>query len=449
MINTKRLRQIINHDYITGPIVYWMSRDQRVQDNWALLYCQKKALQYKVPMIVTFTLSPRFLGAVKQQYRFMIDGLMQVEYNLTKMNIHFQLLVGKPAETLPRYLKKVKAGMLITDFDPIKIKCQWKERVTRKLNIPAFEVDSHNIVPCWIASNKQEYGAYTIRPKIYKYLFELLEPFPQLKSHPVVVDYKTTKRTDWTSVSSQLKLSGNIKNKYFNSGEAEAIKILNRFINEKFEAYASYGNNPSLNGTSDLSPYLHFGQISAQRIALKINEQETNADSKKAFIEQLIVRRELSDNFCYYNKNYDSTDAFPDWAKKTLSTHQADQREYIYSLKEFENTNTHESLWNACQMEMMKKGKMHGYMRMYWAKKIFEWSRSAEDAMSIAMYLNDRYSLDGRDPNGYTGIAWAIGGVHDRAWGERQIFGKIRYMNERGCRAKFDVDKYIQDVNAL
>lgn len=200
---------------------------------------------------------------------------------------------------------------------------------------------------------------------------------------------------------------------------------------------------------SNLSSYLHFGQISAQRVALEVQPFIEYAESQKSFLEELIVRRELSDNFCFYNKYYDSFEGFPNWAKKTLNEHRNDKREFIYSLQQFEDAKTHDDLWNAAQIEMTTTGKMHGFMRMYWAKKILEWSASPEDALETAIYLNDKYELDGRDPNGYVGCAWSIGGVHDRAWAERPVFGKIRFMNYNGCKRKFDINSYIKKISLL
>ncbi len=195
-----------------------------------------------------------------------------------------------------------------------------------------------------------------------------------------------------------------------------------------------------------MSPYLHFGQIAAQRVALEVMKADAPQIEKDALLEELIVRKELSDNFCYYNKNYDSVEGFPAWSRKTLDEHRGDKREYLYSLKDFESGNTHDELWNASQIQMVNSGKMHGYMRMYWAKKILEWSESPESAMKTAIYLNDRYELDGRDPNGYAGIAWSIGGVHDRAWGARPVFGKVRFMSYNGCKSKFDIKKFIESI---
>ncbi|MGE5438608.1 MAG: deoxyribodipyrimidine photolyase, partial [Bacteroidota bacterium] len=226
-------------------------------------------------------------------------------------------------------------------------------------------------------------------------------------------------------------------------GEGEALRTLNVFIETKAALYTEERNNPNKNVQSNLSPYLHFGQIASQRVALNMGSFVTNPGITEAFLEELIVRKELADNFCCYNENYDSFDGFPEWAKYTLNEHRADPRECIYSLEEFEKAHTHDNLWNAAQIEMVTTGKMHGYLRMYWAKKILEWTTGPEEAMKIAVYLNDKYSLDGRDPNGYTGIAWSIGGVHDRGWGERKVYGKIRYMSQYGCRRKFDAKSYI------
>ncbi len=227
-------------------------------------------------------------------------------------------------------------------------------------------------------------------------------------------------------------------------GEKSARRALRQFIREKLPRYDEMRNDPTKDGQSNLSPYLHFGQISAQRVALEVSKTRGHKESRDAFLEELIVRRELSDNFCFYNADYDNFEGFPDWAKKTLNDHRRVRREYIYSLEDFENATTHDELWNAAQVEMARTGKMHGYMRMYWGKKILEWTKSPEEALEIAIYLNDRYELDGREANGYTGIAWCIGGVHDRAWPQRAIFGKVRYMSYNGCKSKFNVSAYIE-----
>lgn len=443
MINEKRIRLLQKGNETSGPIVYWMSRDQRVHDNWALIFSQKLALEKQKPLAVVFNLVPDFLEATIRQYGFMMKGLQQVEEELKKYNIPFFLTLGKPENEIPHLLNKLNASVLVSDFDPLKIKRIWKRDVAQKINIPFYEVDAHNIVPCLYVSDKVEFGAYTIRPKIHRALPEFLDEFPKLK---IMKSYETNSDLiDWNKAEKSLNINRDVKEvDWIKPGEVNAQKVLKDFLENKFDQYAESRNDPNKKALSDLSPYLHFGQISAQRVALTVEQFYKKHPSTDAFLEELIVRRELSDNFCYFNTRYDSFEGFPEWAKKTLNEHRKDKREFIYTLEEFEQAKTHEDLWNAAQTEMLKTGKMHGYMRMYWAKKILEWSRSPEEALKISIYLNDKYELDGRDPNGYVGCAWSIGGVHDRAWTEKPVFGKIRYMNLNGAKRKFDIETYIR-----
>lgn len=433
----------------TGPVIYWMSRDQRVNDNWALVYAQKLALRERLPLGVVFCLVPEFISATFRQYSFMIEGLKELCDKLNKKNIPFFLLKGYPGEKLPDFIKRYNAGFLITDFNPLRIKTEWEESVLKMIDIPFYQVDAHNIVPCWLASSKQEFNARTFRNRINKILFEFLVEYPKFKRHNF--NWVGNKQTiDWNKAYEFLNVDRTVKEvDWIKPGEKAAIEALKNFLKRKLSNYHESRNNPNLNGQSNLSPYLHFGHISAQRVALEIMNADVNKKSKDAFLEELIVRRELADNYCFYNRNYDNFLGLPEWARKTLNIHRNDKRGYIYNLSQFENAETHDDLWNAAQMEMVKKGKMHGYMRMYWAKKILEWTESPEIAMKYAIYLNDKYELDGRDPNGYTGIAWSIGGLHDRAWSERPIFGKVRYMSYNGCKTKFDVKRYIEYVRTL
>ena len=427
-----------------GPVVYWMSRDQRVSDNWALLKAREKAVALKRPLAVVFCLVPDFMGATMRQYGFMLHGLKETEEGLRKKGIPFFLLRGEPAREIFRFLETLKAASLFTDFDPLRIKRRWKDEVARAVKVPFTEVDAHNVIPCRIASPKQEWAAYTLRPKIQKLLGDFLEPFPTLGKHPWPWPGRT-EPVDWGSVKGSLKVDRSVQEvSWLTAGEKSASKILKRFIKERLSRYGERKAEPGSNVHSDLSPYFHFGQISPARAALEIRAAGQSGETVEGFLEELIVRRELADNFCFYNHDYDSFKGFPQWARKTLDAHRKDPRPYIYSLKDLENAATHDPLWNAAQMEMVLSGKMHGYLRMYWAKKTLEWTSSPEEALEIAIKLNDRYELDGRDPNGYAGIAWSIGGVHDRAWGERPIFGKVRYMGDKGVRGKFDARGYIE-----
>ena len=443
MINEKRIRRLQTGSETSGPVVYWMSRDQRVHDNWALLFAQKIAAEKKLPLAVVFNLVPDFLEATIRQYGFMLKGLKELEHELALFNIPFFLTTGKPEEEIPKFIKQFNVSILVTDFDPLRIKRIWKRDVAKKILIPFYEVDAHNIVPCLHVSDKLEFAAYTIRPKINKALLEFMDEFPPIKK--MKRSEVSSNKIDWEKIRAMLKIDFSVKEvDWLKPGEKPALNCLNDFLENKFEDYHELRNDPTKDGQSNLSPYLHFGQISAQRAALETQRFNGNKESEKSFLEELIVRRELSDNFCYFNSKYDLFEGFPDWAKTSLNEHRKDDREFVYTLEEFEQAKTHEDLWNAAQMELLKTGKLHGYMRMYWAKKILEWSKSPEEALRIAIFLNDKYELDGRDPNGYTGCAWSIGGVHDRPWFERPVYGKIRYMNRNGAKNKFDIESYIR-----
>ncbi|MCX8206283.1 MAG: deoxyribodipyrimidine photo-lyase [Methanothrix sp.] len=438
-VNPGRIRAIRGGE-ARGPVIYWMSRDQRVSDNWALLYALEMAKRLNESLAVAFCLTPRFLeaGAGDLSYRFMLDGLRELEQRLSSLGIVFMLAHGDPGDVMPEIIDDSGAGMLVADFSPLRISRTWKSMVADRIEIPFHEVDAHNIVPCWIASQKQEWSAQTFRLKIKRHLAEFMEEFPA--PGPPPRPWRERMENRWPYPGTQNASICRIR-----SGERAAAKQLERFITEGLEWYASHRNDPARDVQSGLSPYLHFGQISAQRIALNIMALGGHGE----FLDELIVRRELSDNFCYHNEHYDSMEGMPEWARRTLEDHRTDRRDYIYSYEELEGANTHDDLWNAAQREMLVRGKMHGYLRMYWAKKILEWSESPEDALMTAILLNDRYELDGRDPNGYAGCGWCIGGLHDRPFKERPVFGKIRYMSYDGMRRKFDVREYINRISRM
>lgn len=343
---------------------------------------------------------------------------------------------------MPAFLRPLKASVLVTDLDPLAIKKRWQKQVAARLTIDVYQVDAHNIVPCWLASAKQEFAARTFRPKVERLLFRFLGDFPVLRRHPCGQAGRQ-KPTDWHKARAFLRVDRQVPAvAWLEPGEKGAQKVLKDFIVRKLARYDQGRNDPLQEATSDLSPHLHFGQLSAQRVALAVQAAAVSPAAQAAFLEELIVRRELSDNFCFYNEDYDSFSGLPNWAKQTLQEHVRDRRSYLYSRAKFESGQTHDPLWNAAQRQMVRTGKMHGYLRMYWAKKILEWSKNPAEAIKTAVYLNDKYSLDGRDPNGYVGILWSIGGLHDRPWGERPVFGKVRYMSYNGAKSKFDVGAF-------
>ena len=447
LIDPRRIRLLNEKRDGEGAVIYWMSRDQRVRHNWALLFARRKAELLRQPLVVLFTLTPSFLGAPLRHYDFMLKGLQEVEADLKALNIAFVLLQGKPERELPCFAEHTKTGLVVTDFSPLHISREWKEEVALRLNVPLYEVDAHNIVPCWIASGKQEYSARTLRPKINALLGEFLTDFPELEP---LASPSEQQPVNWNDLYRNLKADPDVPPvEWLKPGEKAAATTLERFLQSRLASYATQRNDPNAGATSRLSPYLHFGQISAQFIAIKASKSNASEDDRNTFLEELIVRRELAENYCFFNDRYDSFEGIPAWARESLKQHSDDQREYLYTLEEFAAAKTHDRLWNAAQLELMTTGVIHGYIRMYWAKKILEWSETAEQAFETAIFLNDRFALDGREPNGYAGVAWSIGGLHDRPWFDRAVYGKIRYMNASGCARKFDVNRYIARLESL
>ncbi len=447
MINIKRVKKIRNGKLVNGPVLYWMSRDQRVADNWALSYAVEMAENNDQNVMVIFNMFDQYPGASWRHFDFLLKGLKKIEIQLQSMNIPFTVTLGDPAVNIPGFISTNHVSHLIMDFDPLRIKVEWQNSVCDKIGIPADVVDAHNIVPCFYITDKEEYAAYTLRPKINKLLPEFLDEYPPLLKQQAKIKMQ---RTHWEAIAISLKTNHQVKPiEWYVPGEKGAHAVFQKFLDESLHKYATGRNDPNAKCTSGLSPYLHFGHISAQRIALEIVRNIPRNENTDAFLEELIVRRELAENFCSYNRQYDSAAAFKPWARDTLLKHLEDKRALVYSADQFELSQTHDDLWNAAQNELVQTGTMNGYMRMYWAKKILEWTYTPEEALKVANYLNDKYGLDGRDPNGYAGTAWAIGGVHDRPWPEREIFGKIRWMNRKGCEKKFNVERYIANVNNI
>ena len=300
-------------------------------------------------------------------------------------------------------------AILIIDFNPIL-----KRDYLKKADFKIFEIDGHNIIPARFVSNKQEYSASTIRRKIYYNIYSFLTEFKNLTSEKVEADY-----------------------------------VLKDFINNKLQYYSETKNNSSAEVTSGLSKYLNLGFISSQRIALEVIKSSVNDIDKETFLEELIIRKELADNFCLYSKCFKDFSSIQNWAKMSLKNHKYDIRPYTYSLEILENANTHDKLWNATQTQLIKKGIIQGYLRMYWAKKILEWMSTPDEALKAAIYLNDKYAYDAPSSNGYVGILWAIGGLHDRAFADYPVTGKIRRMTYDSMKRKYDLSNYIKKYTKI
>ncbi|MFO8031274.1 MAG: deoxyribodipyrimidine photo-lyase [Desulfohalobiaceae bacterium] len=445
-IDPRRIQILKQAESRPGPVLYWMSREQRIQDNWALLQAQNQALQANQGLVILFCLLPGFLQATWRQYDFMLQGLRETCRQSLELNIPFVLRCGDPETLVPEFVHQLQASCLVCDFDPLRIKAKWRSQVAEHIPIPMHLVDAHNIVPCWQASQKQEYAARTIRPKLQKRLPEFLQPIPETVGHAVLAPGLELKEPDWKAAIRNLHPDRSVPAvNWLLPGSQAALARLSDFLHSRLPEYQQKSRDPNAKALSHLSPYLHFGQLSPQRAAWEVwQQQDIPTQAKQAFLEQLIIRRELADNFCLHNPDYDNFQGLPAWARESLAAHQEDPRPYLYSLQQLEAGQTHDQLWNAAQQELLDTGKMHGYMRMYWAKKILEWTRDPQQALDFAICLNDRHELDGRDPNGYTGVLWSIGGLHDQGFKERAVFGKVRYMSQAGCRRKFNVRAYIE-----
>jgi len=432
-------------------LVYWMQSAQRCEYNHALEYAIKQSNKLKQPLVVYFGLTSSFPEANQRHYHFMLEGLKEVRASLEEKGIRFLLEYSDPAEGMIKLAEN--ASLVVVDDGYLRIQRQWRERVASEIEAPLVEVTTNLIVPVEEASRKEEYSAYTIRKKIHQKLGEFMKHLehnePKINSLNLELPcgHREVNLDDLQNVINHLNLEkrpGQVK--FSHGGLSQAREHLADFITNKLPLYPNLRNDPSQDYLSGLSPYLHFGQISPLEIALRV--QESKSIGQEEFLEQLIVRRELSFNFVYYNPFYDQYRVLPEWSRKTLAEHRRDKREYLYSQQELEEARTHDPYWNAAQEEMVLTGKMHGYMRMYWGKKILEWSADPEKAYRRALCLNNKYEIDGRDPNAYAGIAWCFG-KHDRAWPERKVFGKVRYMNSQGLKRKFNVEAYIQKVRKL
>ncbi len=398
-INPARIFELNNNSLKKGAIVYFMEREIRAKDNFALLFAIQKSKELNLPLKI---IHPKTNYDYKPKQNFIDRQIFQAGNLFKKIGLDFQIINRDASEII----NEIKPALLIIDFNPIL-----KREYLKNADYKIYEVDGHNIIPARFVSDKQEYSALTLRRKIYFNIYPFLTEFENLINEKTEADY-----------------------------------ILEDFIKNKLDNYAEFKNDPTKNILSGLSKYLNLGFISSQKVALEVVKSNASDINKETFLEELLIRKELADNFCLYSKNFKSFLNVPTWAKMSLEKHKQDIRPYIYSLKELENAKTHDRLWNATQIQLLKKGVIHGYLRMYWAKKITEWTPTADIALKTAMYLNDKYAYDAPSANGYVGILWAIAGLHDRAFIDYPVTGKIRRMNYNSIKRKFDLLEYIKNA---
>jgi deoxyribodipyrimidine photo-lyase len=426
-----------------------MQRAQRGVDNPALNMAIAVGNVLGLPVLAAFGLTADYPSAQQRHYRFLVDGLLDAKADLERRGVLLTVRLGSPDEVVAAIADEVLPALVVGDENPVRIGGQWRAAVARRLQVPFYLVDADVVVPSSLFP-REEYAARTIRPKTHRLWDHYLKPLPA----PLA-------RVMWTgnvpcgeplepdALLGKLKVQGARAVADYKGGTNEAMRRLRVFVRDRLPLYAARRNHPTPYVTSELSAHLHFGHISPLTIALEVMASGAPRDCIVVYLEELIVRRELAINFVARNPSYDSLAGCPEWARRTLAKHAVDPRPWTYSVRQFEQGETHDPLWNAAQKEMVYTGRMHNYMRMYWAKKILEWTPDAETAYAIALDLNDRYEMDGRDPNGYAGVAWAIGGKHDRPWPERPIFGTIRTMSHDGARRKLDADSYIARAQAL
>lgn len=420
-------------------VLLWIRRAARFEYNFALNYSVNEANSRKLPLLAVFCVDDCYPVSLRH-LSFQLKGIMELKKRFISAGIPF--IIYRSYSNLPRLLSK--AEIIVTDKAYLVHNYENEKNIASAIeDMPLIRVETETICPVALVSSKEEYSAATFRPKIKRfineYLFKIETITPENK-----LNYSDFEGISDSELNSLLLNSDNSvpESAFFVSGESEAVKRLNYFLDNNLKKYPELRSDPSVDCQSNLSPYLHFCQISPLKIA--IEAIKTGIDSSK-FLDELIVRRELSFNFVTYNLNYNNYFCLPEWSRKTLEENRIHSREYVYPLEAFEKASTHDEYWNAAQKELLATGKMHNYMRMYWGKKILEWSKTPEEAFSNALFLNNKYSLDGNDPNSFAGVAWCFG-KHDRAWPERKIYGKVRYMNSKGLERKFDMNQYLKRV---
>ena len=437
-------------------VLYWMQMYKRVDNNHSLIYAIRKANELKLPLVVYEGLKYYYPWASDRIHTFILEGVEEKRKAFEKLGIRYVFYLQKdkrsPKQTVARLARD--AALIVTDDFPCFIIPEHNRRISERASIPVFSVDSNGIIPM-SKFEKEEYGAYTIRPKIEKILDGYFKPLENekvdVKNPSLEVDCPETEVTaeNITKLVSGCDIDHTVKpSEQYHGGTANGQKRLKKFVKDVLPDYDAGRNKPERDGSSRLSSYLHFGFLSPLEIALAVRDSDAPQGSIDAYLEALIVRRELSYNLTLFNDNYDSLAALPDWAHKTMRRHAGDERQFNYSLEELEAGETHDELWNAAQREMVVTGEMHNYVRMLWGKNVIAWTSSYEVAFETLVHLNNKYCLDGRNPNSYTGILWCFG-KHDRPWMEREVFGQIRYMTSGSTGKKFDSKKYIEWTKTL
>ncbi|GGC85904.1 deoxyribodipyrimidine photo-lyase [Chelatococcus reniformis] len=446
-----RLEQLNDEPEREGDyVLYWMQQSQREACNPALETALVHASRLGLPVLVGFGLMDGYPEANARHYAFMLEGLRDVAEALSTRGIGFVVQRGAPDEVAIALARR--AALVVCDRGYLRHQKQWRRNVAEQARRRVIQVEGDVVVPVALASGKIETAARTLRPKLQRLREDFLQP---LRRSPIKVQAGPLRLPPGVDLSDIPALLGTLRIDHdigpvrrFRGGAREAQRRLAGFLDGPLDNYAEGRREPAKEQVSFLSAYLHFGQISPLEIALAVTQAEASRDDRAAYLEELLVRRELAMNFVEHQPHYDSYARLPDWAQRTLEAHRSDPRPHIYSDVQLAAAQTHDRYWNAAMREMRITGYMHNHMRMYWGKKILEWSLDPQKAFRTALSLNNRYFLCGRDPNSYANVAWCFG-LHDRPWPERAIFGKVRSMTAEGLKRKIDIEAYVKRVEEL
>ena len=451
-VHPDRVRRLNNHPAHSGRyVLYWMQQSQREHFNHALEYAIDEANDRAIPLLVAFGLTSGFPEANLRHYHFMLEGLAETSRTLAKRRIKFILQLGDPAEVALRVGRN--AALIVCDRGYLRVQKRWRQTVAQQASCPVVQVESDVIVPVEIASNKREFGARTLRPRVLHKKAEFLVALgrARIRHSSLRLRVPNLDPANIDALCRKLRLDPSVPSvpHLFRGGSSVARRLFARFLRRNLSDYKEHRNQPQTNDVSHMSKYLHFGQISPLWLALEVEKaKKAGPPNVYTFIDELLVRRELAMNWVEFTENYDAYESLPAWARTTLDQHRHDPRPHLYSRVQLEAARTHDPYWNAAMREMRETGYMHNYMRMYWGKKILEWSATPEVAFGNALALNNKYFLDGRDPNSFANVAWVFG-QHDRPWPQRPIFGKIRYMNAAGLERKCDIRAYVVKIDRL
>lgn len=438
-VDKRRIFALNKNENIRGPVLYWMTREQRADDNWGLLLAQEVAKNTKTPLHVCFCLKED----IPERMSFQIAGLEETAARLQELNIPLHFLKGDDPAVIKQLVDDVSIGLMITDFLPLKEAVAMQSQLNGMLNIPFWEVDSHNIVPARQVSSVRESSVKTFEDKIYPVLDEYLVDYLPLVKHPYN-DFEFDNSKGFQEVVGGIKAGENRPDALqIKPGTNEALNTLVIFLEQKLAEYANPSSDPDAAILNNLSSYLHFGQISAQRVALAVNKMGNDPEARRRFMENLVVRKELCDNFCLYQENYDSFEGADEWARESLLKHKNDKREYLYSLQELEQGSTHSGLWNAAHNQLCKTGLLHWLLRKFWGSMILQWSPSPEEAVARAIMLTDAYSLDAPDPLGYGGVMQSLAGLYQEPVQEQKVSGRIPVVTEKEIEEFLDIKDYI------